>query len=276
MAQRSIMESRTAARLFFAMTRLAIGLIALNTLFGLIGGSFVPTLPPLPESVPAHELLTYVSITVSLAAGAGLLAKRTAAPAALVLLVYFLVWAALFKVPIIIHAPLEEVSYQNMGESLVLIAAAWALYRELAQPRNFLSGDVALRVAYLLYGLALIAFGLSHFFYLQLTAPLVPRWLPAPVFWSYLTGIIYIATGLAIVSGLAVRLGTTVVAVQITLITLLVWSPIVAAGHMTAFHWQETIVSWALTAAAWVLTAGLEGRPWWTAPARNKQKLSLR
>jgi len=222
-------------------------------------------LPPLPESVPAHELLTYVSITVSLATGAGLLAKRTAAPAAFVLMVYFLVWAALFKVPIIIHAPLEEVSYQNMGESLVLIAAAWVLYRELAHPRNFLSGDVALRVAYLLYGLALIAFGLSNFFYLQLTAPLVPRWLPAPVFWSYLTGIIYIATGLAIVSGLAVRLGTMVVAVQITLITLLVWSPIVAAGHMTAFHWQETIVSWALTAAAWVLAAGLEGRPWWTA-----------
>src|SRR5207248_5687673 len=120
------------------------------------------------------------------------------------------------------------------------------------------------RIAYFLYGLALIAFGLSHFFYLQLTAPLVPQWLPAPVFWSYLTGSIYIATGLAIVSGLAVRLGTTVVAVQITLITLLVWSPVVAAGRMTAFHWQETIVSWMLTAAAWVLAAGLESRPWWT------------
>src|SRR5437016_1159990 len=92
------------SRLFFAVTRLAIGLIGLNTLFGLVGGSFVPILPPLPESVPAHELLTYVSITVSLVGGAGLLTKRAGAPAALVLLVYFLVWAALFKVPVIIHA----------------------------------------------------------------------------------------------------------------------------------------------------------------------------
>jgi intracellular septation protein A len=105
-----------------------------------------------------------------------------------------------------------------------------------------------------------IAFGLSHFFYLQLTTPLI--WLPAPVFWAYLTGVIYTATGLAIVSGLAIRLAAMTVALQITLITVLVWTPVVAAGNMTAFHWQETIVSWGLTAAAWVLAAGVADGPW--------------
>src|SRR5437868_680301 len=123
------MDGKTASRLFFALTRLAIGLIGLNTLMGIIGGRFVPILPPLPDTVPAHDLLTYVSIIVSLVGGAGLFTRRAGAAAALLLLVYFLVWAALFKVPIIVRAPLEEVSYQNMGESLALVAAAWVLYR---------------------------------------------------------------------------------------------------------------------------------------------------
>jgi len=255
------MEWKTASRLFFAVTRLAIGLIGLNTLLGLMGGRFVPALPPVPKTVPAHDLLTYVSITVSLAGGAGLLVRRTGAPAALLLLVYFLVWAALFKVPIIVHAPLEEVSYQNLGEGLVLVAAAWVLYRELSTGRNFLNGDLALRIALVLYGLALIAFGLSHFFYLQFTAPLVPAWLPGHVFWAYCTGTIYTVTGLAIVAGFRARLAAAVVAVQIGLITLLVWGPGMLSGHAGAPDWQETVISWALTAGAWVIAASFSGSP---------------
>ena len=51
-------------------------------------------------------------------------------------------------------------------------------------------------------------------------------------------------------------------AVQIALITLLVWGPMVLAGDLSAMHWQETIVSWALTAGALVIAASFEGRPW--------------
>jgi uncharacterized membrane protein len=254
------MDWRMVSRLFFALTRLAMGLIGLNTLTGFIGGGSIPMLPPLPDTVPAHELLTYVSIAVSLVGGAGLLARRTGAAAALVLLAYFIAWAVLFKVPIIVRAPLEEVSYQNMGESLVLVAATWVLYRELSRSQNFLTGNPGLRVAQLIYGLALFAFGLSHFFYLSLTAPLIPGWLPGHVFWAYFTGSIYLATGIALAAGFYVRPAAAIVTAQIALITLLVWGPMVVAGHMTVFHWQETIVSCALTAGAWVVAASFGGR----------------
>jgi uncharacterized membrane protein YphA (DoxX/SURF4 family) len=138
----------------------------------------------------------------------------------------------------------------------VLIAAAWVLYAELAGTRKFLSSDLGRRIAWLLYGLALIAFGLSHFFYLELTAPLVPAWLPGPVFWAYATGAIYTACGLAVATGLAPRLGALGATANITLITLLVWGPMVAAGGLTATHWQETVVSCALMTASWVLASG--------------------
>jgi uncharacterized membrane protein len=250
------MDWRTASRLFFAATLIAIGII------GLSSGGFAPIWQPVPETTPARQLLAYLCDLVPLACGAGLLTKRTAAPAALVLLLYLLVWTTAFKVPFIVRAPLEEVSYQSTGENVVLIAAAWVLYAEFARGRSVTAGDVGLRIACFLYGLALIAFGFSHFVYLQMTAPLVPRWLPGPVFWAYATGGIYLATGAALVIGCAPRLAATAAAVQISLITILVWGPMVVGGNLSAMHWQEAVVSWALTAGAWVVAGALQDRNW--------------
>src|SRR4029078_13288486 len=87
----------------------------------------------------------------------------------------------------------------------------------------------------------LIAFGLSHFFYLELTTPLVPAWLGVPVLWAYATGSIYTVGGVAMVLGLAARVASLAAAANITLITLLVWVPIVAAGGLSAMPWQEKL-----------------------------------
>jgi uncharacterized membrane protein YphA (DoxX/SURF4 family) len=244
------MHWKRASHLFFAVTMIAMGVI------GLLGGSFAPIWNSVPKDLPGRESLAFASSLVSLVTGAGLLARRSAAPAALILFLALLAWTLAFKVPFIVHSPLEEVTYQSCGENAVLIAAAWLLYAEFARNRTFPAGDLGLRIAYLLYGLALIAFGLSHFFYLQMTAPLVPSWLPAHVFWAYLTGGIYLATGLAIALGLAPHFAAFVAAIQIALITFLVWGPMLLAGNLTAMHWQETAVSWALTAGAWVMATG--------------------
>lgn len=254
------MRWKTASQLLFALTLVAIGVI------GLLSGTFAPIWAGVPKSLPDRQLLAYLCTFVSLACGVGLLAKRTAKAAAFVLFAYLLVWTILFKVPLIIRQPLVEVSYQSCGENAVLIAGALVLYASSAGGTNgyfdFLRGNTGLRIAYLLYGLALIAFGLSHFAYLDLTAPLVPAWLPDPVFWAYLTGGIYLVTGILLVAGFAARLGAALSAVQIALITLLVWGPMVLEGHMSAGRWQETVVSSALTAAAAVIAASFSGRPW--------------
>lgn len=244
------MDWKTVSRIAFGLTFVGIGVI------GLVSGTFAPNWNPVPETVPARALLVWLTTLVALGSGAGLLVKRTAAWAALVLTIFLILWTAAFKFPYIVRGPLVEGSYQSNGENWVLIAAAWVLYAELAGTRKFLSSDLGRRIAGLLYGLALIAFGLSHFFYLDMTAPLVPAWLPGPLFWAYATGVIYTACGLAIASGLAPRLGALGAAANITLITVLVWGPMVAAGGLSAMHWQETVVSCALMAASWVLASG--------------------
>jgi uncharacterized membrane protein len=254
------MHWKTISHYFFALTILAIGIIGLAT------GGFAPILAGVPKSLPDRQLVAYVCDFLLLACGAGLLVRRTAAPAALALLIYLIIWTLLFKVPFIIRQPLVEVSYQTTGENAVLIAGAWVLYVAIAaeakQRFRFAAGDPGLRIAHVLYGLALIAFGFSHFAYLSLTAPIIPSWIPGHVFWAYFTGTAYVAAGVAILSGILARLAALLVALQIGLITLLVWGPVVLSGHMSAMDGQETVVSWALTAAAFVLATSFGRRPW--------------
>jgi uncharacterized membrane protein YphA (DoxX/SURF4 family) len=183
------------------------------------------------------------------------------------LFVYLALWMLLFKVPFIFRAPLEEVSYQSNGENAVWVAAAWVLAiwfsSEADKARfGFILGDAGLRLARILYGLALIAFGFSHFFYANMTTPLVPAYLPFHESWAYITGGAYLAAGVAIIVGVFARLAAVLVALQIALITILVWAPTVAAGNIDAGHWQETVVSCVITAGAWVIVDSYRDAPW--------------
>jgi uncharacterized membrane protein len=247
----------------FAATMIALGIL------GLIKGDFAPVWSPVPQSAPG---LAYLCAIISLVSGIGLLWQRAAAAAAGVLLVYLLLWLLLLRVPGIFLAP--NVDYWwSACKIAVMAAAAWVLYVWFAadwdrQRIRFATGDKGLRIARVLYGLALIPFGLAHFIYLQNTVVLVPAWLPWHGFWAYFTGCAFIAAGVAVVINVYGRLAAALSAFEIGVFTLLVWVPVVAAGSKDTFQWSETIVSAALTAGAWVVADSYRGIPWLAAHKR--------
>ena len=245
----------------FAVTLAAIGVLSL------VKPEYAAVWNGIPKALPGRELLPYVSGVVALCCGLGLLLPRSATVAARVLLAYLLVWMLIFKGRYIVLAPLQEGVYQSTGENAVVVAGAWVLYAWLAgawdrRCLSFATGDQGLRIARALYGLAMLAFGLSHFFYLQLTAPLIPAWIPAHVFWAYFTGTAYLAAGLAILTGVWARLAALLSTLQMAGFLLLVWLPIMLAGKMTDFNWGEVTVNCALVAGAWVVTESYQGTGW--------------
>jgi len=231
---------------------------------GLVKGSFTPIWTGVPRSVPVRVAFAYLTASVSLGTGIGLLWRRSAALASRVLLVYLLLWFLLFRLPLVFQNPIATVSWWACGETAVMVAAAWVLYVWFAGDRGpgFAGGDKGLRIARTLYGLGLIPFGVAHFTYLDRTVSMVPGWMPGHLFWAYFTGVSLIAAGVAVVAGMYARLAAILSAWEMGLFTLLVWGPVLVAGP-SADDWGEIVVSWALTAAGWVVAESYRRDPGW-------------
>ena len=255
------MRMASVGHFLFAVTMIALGVM------GLVRGDFTPVWQPVAKGFPAREALVYLCASISLASGIGLLWRRTAAPAARLLFAWFVLWFLTIRVPDGFPTPTVLGSWYGCAETAVMVAGAWVLYAWFAtgwdgQHLGFVTGGKGLRGARVLYGLALIFFGVAHFVYLKETVADVPGWLPSHVAWAYFTGGAFIAGGVAVLVGVYARLAATLGAVEIGMLTLLVWVPIVVAGTKDAFQRSETILSAALTVGAWVVADSYRGVPW--------------
>ena len=237
----------------FAASTFVLGLL------GFMNRDYAAFGHPISNFVPAHPLLGYFCAVYLMACGVGLLWRRTAITAARALFAYFLFWSLLVSLPDIIRVHASFGAWYNLAEPAVLLAAAWVLYAWFApdwdrRHLRFVTGIQGVRAAQVLFGLAMIYFGLGHFVFLKATVADVPQWLPWPDLWAYFTGSTFIAAGGAIVIRVWAPLAAALSAVQIGLFFLLVWFPaIVRTGPISPFHWGETISTAALMVGAWMI-----------------------
>jgi uncharacterized membrane protein YphA (DoxX/SURF4 family) len=93
---------------------------------------------------------------------------------------------------------------------------------------------------------------------MNLTAPLVPKWLPpTQEFWGYATGVGFVAAGVAILTGVQALLAAILVTAMLASFALLVHEPMLLADHSSHMNWTESAVNLAVIGVAWVVADSL-------------------
>lgn len=233
-----------------------VGILALGAVC-LAFGDFHPG-QPVPKDFPARTLLAYAAAVFMLAGGAAIEWRRTRTQAAAALALYFgLVVVVLMNGAVLLAHVAEFLPYESIAIQLAIAMGALIVYARAA-PLDATWAAHLVRAARLAFGACLLVFGTAHFQYMNLTAPLVPTWLPpTQEFWAYATGIAHIAAGVAILTGVQARLAALLLTVMFTSFTVLVHLPMLVATPSNHWIWNENAVNLALIGAAWVVADSL-------------------
>lgn len=246
-------EKTTAA---FGWRAYGLGMIALG-LVCLAFGDFHPG-QPVPKDFPQRTALAYAVAAFMLVAGAAIEWRRTRAQAAAAITAYFALVVVLVMNGRILIAHYEQFGpYESFAIQLSIAAAGLIVFAASADINAALAARLT-RGSQIAFGVCALIFGTAHFVYMDLTAPLIPKWLPpSQEFWGYATGLCRIAAGAAILSRVQARLAAILLTVMFASFTPLVHLPMLFADPSNHWIWNENAINVALIGAAWVVADSL-------------------
>jgi uncharacterized membrane protein len=238
----------------FALGMIALALVAL-AIGDFTGGQ------PVPKALPGRAALAVAANAFMLIAGLAVAWPRTRVWGAGALAAYYtFVVVILMDGRSILRHLHELLAYTNTAEQGAVAAAAVILFASVA-PIDEAPARRLIRGGQIAFGLAAVAFGVAHFAFMDLTAPLVPQWLPpSQVVWGYATGVFHIAAGLAILSGIQARLAAILLTAMFAAFTPLVHLPLLLAQPMNHGVWSENGTNLVLVGCAWVVADSLARR----------------
>ena len=214
---------------------------------------------PVPKDFPYRAALAYASAAFMLIAGSAVEWRRTAAWGSAALTAYYALVVVVLMYGRLVFAHYAEFGiYSGAAEQLAIAAAGLIVY---AANANIDAGVAArlTRVGQVTFGVCALLFGGAHFFYMNLTVPMVPKWLPpTQEFWAYATGLGHIAAGVAILTGVTARLAAILLTAMYVSFTFLVHLPMLLADPSSRINWSENALNIALIGAAWVVADSLE------------------
>lgn len=233
-----------------------LGIMAL-AIVALVSGDFDGG-QPVPKDFPARTVLAYAASAFMLVAGAAIEWRRTTAWAAAALTAYYtFVVVILMDGRSIIRHYSEYLAYSNTAEQLAIVAGGMVVYARFAKI-DAERAALLTRIGQVVFGVCAVLFGGAHFLYMNMTAPLVPKWLPPNgEFWGYATGVFHIAGGIAIATGIQARLAAILTTVMYALFTPLALAPLLFAEPASIGAWAENATNLVLVGVAWVVADSL-------------------
>ena len=211
-----------------------------------------------PKAFPARNALAYAAALFMLISGAAIEWRRTLTWGAAALAVYFaLIVVVVMDGRVVVANYSEYGTYSSVAAQVAVAAGALIIYAANARLDSRAAARLA-RLGQVVFGVCAVLFGGAHFFYMNLTAPLVPKWLPpSGEFWGYATGVAHIAGGLAILTGIQARLAAILLTIMYASFTPLVHVRMAVADPASHFVWSENALNLILAGVAWVVADSL-------------------
>ena len=233
-----------------------LGVMAMATLC-LAWGTF-DTGQPVPKDFPERTALAYAIAIFMLVAGTAIEWRRTRVWGAAALTAFYtLIVLVLMNGRVLLAHYGEYGTYENIAEQLAIASAGLILYATNAKIDAVIAARLV-RLGQIAFGICALIFGGAHFVYMNLTAPLVPKWLPpGQVFWADVTGVAQIAAGLAMLTGVQARLAAILLTAMYASFTVLVHAPMLWANPSNHWIWTENAVNLALIGVAWTVADSL-------------------
>jgi uncharacterized membrane protein YphA (DoxX/SURF4 family) len=244
----------------FGPALLGLGVMAIGVL-GLIWGTFNPA-QPVPDDFPASTLLAYIAAAFTLVAGAAVEWRRSVGWGSAAVTFYFglIVVVLMYGHELLGHFS-EFSTYEGLAVQLAIAIGGLIVFADSAKLDAALAARLKL-VGRLTFGVCALVFGAAHFEFLNLTAPLVPKWLPpSQEFWAGATGLCHILAGIALLTGVQARLAAILLTTMYALFTPLVHVPMLFADPSNHWIWSENATNIAVSGAAWIVADTLALRP---------------
>lgn len=181
-----------------------------------IYGDFRPViLPQWPEEIPLVTAWAYLAGMALITAAAIILFSKNARKTSLVLATGFLLFFVVFHVSYqLFFSPnsFHFASWTDPLKELALSGGAFVVAGSYSKEKSYGGSTVkqfpGILIPYgpVFFSITMIVFGIDHFIYTEFVATLVPRWIPAPVFWTYFAAVALIGSGVVIILKIKLKL----------------------------------------------------------------------
>jgi uncharacterized membrane protein len=237
----------------------------------------------IPAWIPGHMFWACFTGVALIAAAVGIILKQWDRWAATLLGSMIFLWVILLHTSRLAAKPYDQAEWRGIFQALAMSSFAFVLARTLAQPgklietptNGFVGGmnglsKLGARFAPYLIALSMVAFGVQHFIFADVTTAQVPVWIPGSALANYLSGAALIAAGVGILFLRTARLAAALLGIMIFLSVIFVHAPIVIASPRFESDWCKALV---MSGGTFLLAACAPGKPRRLAAIHARERL---
>jgi uncharacterized membrane protein len=230
-------------KLFLVTSIIAIGAIHI------VSGHFPVGLLPVAASMPAKQVLAYLTGSLMIVAGILALIRKYAAYGVFLAVLLYLLALLLIHVPKVLAEPNNPSEWTAAFEVICIMGGTLILLGSVSKD----GGTKLIKTGTYLFSIGLLVFGVQHYMYAQFVANLIPAWIPAHLFFDYLVMAAFFASAISFIIRKLTSLAGGLLGLMFLIWVLILHLPRVIAGIHTEPEWTSLFVALAFSGISFLI-----------------------